>query len=341
MKVLLVLFCVFLFDCFADSKIATKSDVIKNLIDDDFVFEQTIFKTNFAFADVTVSDVVLSGLNVSKIVNYTTSEVKDIDVTRKDVENIDKILQDIGYENDEGQGGQVLLDDIDENEKIKQSKIVITLDAGHGGHDTGAIGSIGTLEKNVTLRYVKDLTRALEKIGFIVKMTRDDDVFYSLIKRRNIANENKSDFFVSIHADSAPNEHAVGMSVYTISESASDRTAEVLAKFHDEDYHTNGVEDVDAKVILLHFEQKRNMVLAKNFASILLKNMEDSNMPIISPTPKAAGFAVLKRPEFPSVLIEIGFLSNEQEELLLNTPFYRERVVVNIAKSLERFFIEH
>ena len=224
---------------------------------------------------------------------------------------------------------------------VKRKKIVV-LDPGHGGKDPGAIGrSYRTYEKNITLSMGKELQKQLEAKGFKVYMTRSTDIFIPLRKRVAIARNYHADLFISIHADSALNRNARGLSVYTLSEKASDKEAEALAERENKadiidgmDFSDNSPEIND---VLISLSQNDSRNKSSKFAGYVVTEMK-KRVKLVSNAHKFAGFAVLKAPDIPSVLIELGYLSNYSEEKFLRQPSYRKKLGEAITKSVVRYF---
>lgn len=230
----------------------------------------------------------------------------------------------------------------DENKPRKARKKIIVLDPGHGGKDPGAIGVYGkTYEKNITLAMGKELKSILEKKGYTVYLTRSTDVFIPLRQRVRIAQRYKADLFMSIHADSALNRNATGLSVYTLSEKASDKEAAALAERENKvdiiggvDFSENSKEIND---ILISLSQTDSRNKSSKFATYMVGEMSKT-VKLVSNTHRFAGFAVLKAPDIPSVLLEMGYLSNRTEEKLLKQSSYRKKLATSASKAIDRYF---
>lgn len=224
----------------------------------------------------------------------------------------------------------------------KSRKKIIVLDPGHGGKDPGAIGAYGkTYEKNITLAMGKELKAILEKKGYSVYLTRSTDIFIPLRQRVRIAQKHKADLFMSIHADSALNRNAKGLSVYTLSETASDKEAAALAERENKvdiiggvDFSENSREIND---ILISLSQTDSRNKSSKFASYIVGEMSKS-IKLISDTHRFAGFAVLKAPDIPSALLEMGYLSNRSEESLLKQKSYRAKLANSVSKAIDKYF---
>jgi N-acetylmuramoyl-L-alanine amidase len=224
----------------------------------------------------------------------------------------------------------------------KPRKPVVVIDAGHGGIDPGAIGPRGTKEKDIVLEYARALQSKLLKTGkYKVVLTREGDTFIMLRKRVEIARKAKGDIFISLHADSALDNHARGLSVYTVSEKASDAEAEALAARENKADIIAGIdlssEREDVAGILISLAQRETKNNSATLADILVSSLND-RVRLLENTHRFAGFAVLKAPDIPSVLVETGFLSHPEEEKLLKTRAYREKVVAGLAEGIDRYF---
>lgn len=222
-------------------------------------------------------------------------------------------------------------------------KPLIVIDAGHGGPDPGAVGKNNTFEKKVTLAAAIELKKQLEKTGkFRVHLTRDNDTFIKLHNRVNIARTKEADMFISLHADSITDPNVRGASIYTLSNKASDaQTAKLAARENRADLIA-GVdlshEDKEVSDILLDLAMRDTMNQSKFFANIVVDTLKDNDIPILGRPHRYAGFAVLKAPDIPSVLIEMGFMSNHHDVALLSTPSYRRKMASALAQSIDKYF---
>ena len=224
----------------------------------------------------------------------------------------------------------------------KEEKKIIVIDAGHGGHDPGAIGYSGVYEKNITLATAKELKRQLDALKkYKVYLTRSTDVFIPLRQRVKIARKHNADLFISIHADSAKNRKATGLSIYTLSEKASDKEAEALAERENQADIILGLDMGDqskeVSEVLISLAQGETRNRSSEFAAAVVREMKKS-VKTISDTHRFAGFAVLKAPDVPSVLLEMGYLSNKNEERLLKQPNYRKKLATSTVKAINRYF---
>lgn len=217
-------------------------------------------------------------------------------------------------------------------------KWIIAIDAGHGGKDPGALGRGGTKEKDITLAAAKQLAADLNATGKVsARLTRSSDKFLKLRQRIAIAREMSADVFISLHADSALRKSARGMSVFTLSDTASDKEAAYIARRENKADLVGGpdlaVEDPAAANALLSMFQRETMNESSRLAAAILKQIKD--MPGGDKRGhRFAGFAVLKSPDVPSVLVEMGFLSNAEDENNLNSERYRRKLTQRLAKAI-------
>jgi N-acetylmuramoyl-L-alanine amidase len=219
---------------------------------------------------------------------------------------------------------------------------VIVVDPGHGGADPGTIGSTGTYEKMVTLAAGLELQKVLQASGrYRVVMTRDDDVFIPLRERVAKARAAGAELFISLHADSISDHSHRGASIYTLSEVASDKEAEALAAKENKSDLLAGMdlsnENPEVTSILIDLAQRETMNYSAQFAVNLVSELDRAAKININPH-RFAGFAVLKAPDIPSVLIEMGYLSNAQDEKSLKDPKQRHALAEAILRAADRFF---
>jgi N-acetylmuramoyl-L-alanine amidase len=221
--------------------------------------------------------------------------------------------------------------------------IVVAIDAGHGGKDPGAIGAKGTMEKNVTLSIAKKLKAKLDKEpNMRAILTRDGDQFLSLAARRLKARQANADLFVSIHADAAPRKQAHGSSVYALSENgATSTTASWLAKRENEADLIGGIklDDKDRylKQTLIDLSMNATIDDSIRLASNVLNEIGTINH-LHKRQVEQAGFAVLKSPDIPSILVETAFISNQAEETKLGSDAYQNKLADAIFAGLKRYF---
>ncbi len=224
------------------------------------------------------------------------------------------------------------------------SKPLIVLDPGHGGKDPGAIGVSGVYEKHLTLAMAKQMRDLLLSTGrYRVKLTRDKDVAIALYARRRFARSAGADLFISIHADSIKKPQTRGLSIYTLSEKASDKEAEKLAESENKADIIAGLdlsgETQEVTDILIDLARRETNNHSSFFAEKIVKEIKQV-VQTLPNTHRFAGFAVLKSPDVPSVLMEMGYLSNTEEEKLLRQPSYREKLAKATVKAVDAYFAE-
>jgi len=215
---------------------------------------------------------------------------------------------------------------------------LLMIDPGHGGRDPGAIGRLGTHEKDVTMDIALRMADALSgRPGLYVKLTRDEDIFLPLIERVRAAREAKADLFLSVHADSAPNRAARGLSVYTLSTRASDSFAKRLADHENEADLMGGMDlpaaDKEVTAILMDLAARQTRNTAQHVRASFVKSLKNNWRLLERPT-RSANFVVLRAPDVPSMLIETGFLSNPQDEQTLRQAYQRDKIARLMAKNL-------
>lgn len=223
-----------------------------------------------------------------------------------------------------------------------KAKPVIVIDPGHGGVDPGAVGASGVYEKNIALAMGRELKERLDATGrFKVVMTRDRDVFLKLRERVAKARAVDADLFISLHANTHPNPQMSGLSVYTLSEKASDAEAEQLAESENKADLIAGIdlsnEAPEVANILIDLAQRETMNLSANFAGKAVTDL-GHEVKLLNNSHRFAGFAVLKAPDVPSVLVELGYLSNPKEEQLLKTEAFRAKLATALARAAETYF---
>ncbi len=227
-------------------------------------------------------------------------------------------------------------------DRAPRDKPVIVIDAGHGGVDPGAIGRKGTYEKTITLRAAKLLKSALEKTNrYKVILTRNRDIFLKLRERMNVARRAEADLFISLHADSNPNAAVRGASIYTLSETASDKEAARLARRENKADLIAGVDLSDEQPIvtsiLLDLAQRETMNMSAKYASLVVGDLANHTK-LLRNTHRFAGFVVLKAPDVPSVLVELGYLSNTKDEKLLKKKTHLSKLVEGIVRATNQYF---
>jgi N-acetylmuramoyl-L-alanine amidase len=226
-----------------------------------------------------------------------------------------------------------------------QRKLVVAIDAGHGGKDPGALGPSGVREKNVTLATARELARQINADpGMRAVLIRDGDVFVPLKQRYMKARAAQADLFISIHADAAQNDAANGASVFVLStRGASSQAARWLADQENAADLVGGVsldeKDRNLAAVLLDLSQSATMRASDDIAGEVLgalKSVGKAHKPAI----ERANFVVLRSPDVPSMLVETGFITNRGEEQKLNDPAYRGRLAAAIASGVRKYFAE-
>ncbi len=220
---------------------------------------------------------------------------------------------------------------------------VVVIDPGHGGIDNGTQSS-GESEKNLVLGFGLALRDRIEKSGkYRVVMTRTDDTFIPLADRVRIARNQSAALFVSIHADALPRREgdAQGATIYTLSDRASDAEAERLAEAENKADAIGGVnlteEPTEVADILIDLAQRETRAFSHRFARLLMGEMK-STVRMHKHPMKSAGFKVLKAPDVPSVLIELGYVSNKGDLEHLVSENWRSRTVGSMAQAIDAFF---
>ena len=220
-------------------------------------------------------------------------------------------------------------------------KFTIILDPGHGGIDGGALGASGAFEKQVTLAFAEELKAKLDEEGlFDVVLTRADDRFIRLDDRVTFARGHKADLFISIHADTIRYERVRGATVYTVSDEASDAEAAELADRENLADQVAGIdikeENPDVLDILVELVRRETHAFSITFARGLVDKLSNVTGMIKNPH-RHAGFRVLRAPDIPSVLLELGYLSNPKDEAQLLDPVWRARTADTVAKAVVQF----
>ena len=228
-----------------------------------------------------------------------------------------------------------------ENTTAVKSKTIV-IDPGHGGIDPGAISAKKTKEKNVVLTFALALREALQKNpSYKVVLTREGDKFVSLEQRVKIAHDNKADLFIALHADTVAGRDVRGTTLYTVSNKATDAEAEALAQKENRADVIAGIDLANQSKavsdVLINLAQRES----KNQAMYFSKKAVNELTPVARFTGKpirSAAFVVLKSPDIPSVLVELGYLSNKGDEALLTSPEWRGQMAGAMAKAVDDYF---
>jgi N-acetylmuramoyl-L-alanine amidase len=227
-------------------------------------------------------------------------------------------------------------------------KPVVVIDPGHGGIDPGAIGANNVNEKTIVLAVAEQLKDELEKTGlYDVKMTRSEDVFVSLDNRLKFSRENGADLFISLHADSIEEKNAAesirGATIYTLSGQASDKVARIAAEKENASDLLAGIENLDrgnddqVKNILIDLMKRETSNFSSDFSRVLAKSLGKSVT--MSRVPRrSAAFKVLKQTGAPSVLIELGYISNRSDEEQMLTAQWQSNVAAAVAGAVQVYF---
>lgn len=224
-----------------------------------------------------------------------------------------------------------------------ERRLVIAIDAGHGGKDPGAVGPSGKYEKHITLAMARELAAKINADpGMQAFLVRDGDVFIPLQARYMKAREAQADLFISIHADAAHNRAASGASVYVLSlRGASSEAARWLADQENASDLVGGVEldarDRNLAAVLLDLSQNATMRVSDDIAAQVLASLKGVGK-AHKPNVERANFVVLRSPDVPSMLVETGFISNPGEEAKLSDPKYRERMATAIVDGVRSYF---
>jgi N-acetylmuramoyl-L-alanine amidase len=225
--------------------------------------------------------------------------------------------------------------------KHKDKKLVV-IDPGHGGVDPGAIGVNGTKEKDVVLAFGLSLRDLLLKTGqYDVVMTRSEDRFVTLANRVQIARENSADLFIAIHADTIHGRQTRGATIYTLSAKASDAEAEALAQKENRADIIGGVDlggtSPVVSDILIDLAQRESKIHSVVFAKKVVVELKTVTGFTGKPM-RSAGFVVLKAPDVPSVLVELGYLSSRRDEAQLVAESWRNKVASAMATAIDKYF---
>ena len=224
-------------------------------------------------------------------------------------------------------------------------KPLIVIDPGHGGVDPGAVSRSGLREKDVVFAFSKALEAELKKSGrYRTKMTRRIDVYVPLRERVAIARRAGASLFISVHADSVPgrfSKTASGATVYTLSEKASDNEAKALAAKENRSDIIAGVdlpaESDEVTNILIDLAQRETKNLSITFADTMVASIKGQT-PVRKKARRFAGFRVLKAPDVPSVLVELGYMSNPSDEKRLKSKRWQRKIAKAAAKAVDNYF---
>ena len=288
-----------------------------------------------------------SGPNASRII--LTAKIP-FSIEKTSVEQLDsglwQLVIDLTKDNEQNFRKTINNQSTDNQQKtdtktVAQKPFRVVIDAGHGGIDSGAESISGVFEKNVTLAFARSLRGELEKNADLeVFLTRDSDVFLRLNERVQKARGFGADLFISIHADTINMTSMRGATVYTISDQASDDLAKALADRENKADLVDGLppdESPEVTDILIDLARRETLSFSVNFADRVISSLLQSDINLIKNPHRYAGFQVLKAPDIPSVLIEIGYLSNKEDERLVTDPLWRKKASIAIANAVQQF----
>ncbi|WP_455478361.1 N-acetylmuramoyl-L-alanine amidase [Bartonella sp. B10] len=303
-----------------------KKNTLSNMLSD----------VRYSFSDIRTSRIILTSKITFTVEKSTVQKLDNglwqlvIDITQSTQKKFDEILRNQQKSN---------IDIKKQLNPVRNFRVV--LDPGHGGIDGGAQGVTGILEKNITLAFARALRDEFKNDTHItVSLTRDSDTFLKLHERIKKAQEFGADLFISIHADSIDMPFIRGATVYTISDKASDEIAKSLAESENKVDLLDGLpteESIEVADILIDLTRRETHTFSVNFANRIVLNLSKNNVNLMKNPHRYADFRVLKAQDIPSVLIEIGYLSNKEDEKLLNNPRWRKKVAASVADSVRQF----
>lgn len=261
-----------------------------------------------------------------------------IEVVKSSDHEFEKMLQSQQTQQEEGTANSAALT---ENGEHDARPFTVVIDAGHGGLDSGAVGVSGVAEKDITLAFARVLRDRLQRErGIYVYLTRDGDEFISLKKRVAIARDYMADLFISIHADHIDVNSLQGATIYTLSDKASDMVAKKLAEHENKADQVAGLppdELPEVTDILIDLTRRETHAFSVRFADRVISALKKADIKLIRNPHRFAGFQVLRAPDIPSVLIELGYLSNVEDERLISKPAWREKMAELMTKSISSY----
>ncbi|WP_375682774.1 MULTISPECIES: N-acetylmuramoyl-L-alanine amidase [unclassified Bartonella] len=290
----------------------------------------------YAFSDIQTSRIILTSKTAFVVEKNVVKKLNNglwqllIDIRKSTQEKFDEILKKQQRSNFDTK-----------TQLMPAYNFRVVLDPGHGGIDGGARGVTGILEKDVTLDFARALRDELQKDSHItVALTRDSNIFLRLSERVKKAQEFDADLFISIHADTIDLHSLRGATVYTISDKASDAIAKSLAENENNVDLLDGLpadETLEVTDILMDLTRRETHTFSVNFANSVISSLSKNHINLINNPHRYANFQVLRASDIPSVLIEIGYLSNKEDEKLLNDPHWRKQMAASIAHSIRQF----
>ncbi|WP_205925843.1 N-acetylmuramoyl-L-alanine amidase [Rhizobium sp. P38BS-XIX] len=231
---------------------------------------------------------------------------------------------------------------VEPTQKADPNTFLVAVDAGHGGIDAGATGTDGvTQEKDITLAFARMFADKLNaQPGIKAFLTRDKDQYLSLSERVTIARQNRASLFISIHADTLKQKDIRGATVYTISDKASDRLASEVA---DRENNSDQIAGTETKAqpaavtdILMDLTRRETQAFSISLAQDVLTSF-NGQISMINNPHRHAGFQVLTAPDVPSILLELGFLSNKDDEKLLLDETWRQKVADRLTEAVKQY----
>ena len=232
----------------------------------------------------------------------------------------------------------------EERKQAPEKPFTLILDPGHGGRDPGAVGYNGLREKDVVLNAAKKLKQTIEAEypDITIHLTRDEDIFIPLYERIAIAHRHKADLFLSLHADSLTDSTIRGASIYTLSDRATDPQTAELAMRENRAGLMDGLnlpsEDLDIAGMLVDLAYTETVEKSELQAGLLEQALRQNSAVRLLPGPhRKAAFAVLRAPDIPSLLVEIGFMSNPKEAEWMSNPDNLKTMMQSIAASIDRY----
>jgi len=330
--------------------------IVMDLSETDFDIDvEEVFKPRGLISEISAgrisegrSRIVLTLNQPAEIVRATMQKVLDEDYFRflLDIEAAQEARYSTLLEAQKlvlGESGSIAKkgDRVLKKEKRK-GRFTVVIDPGHGGIDGGAVGKLGTREKDVVLIFAEVLADKLREIGpFDVLLTREDDVFLSLRQRLDFNRRSNADLFISVHADSLNQRSVRGSTIYTLSKKASDRLSERLAESENSVDLIAGLQVIEESEaltdILIDLTTRETKILSKQFSRILVAEL-DREIKLIKNPVRSASFGVLKAPEVPSVLLELGYLSNLEDEKLMQSLAWKTKAAGSVARAVRGFF---
>ena len=271
------------------------------------------------------------------VIDFYTNEKDSIAILLKKIEEMKKPVTEVENIVQKKQKKEVLI-----NKKPEIKKIIIAIDPGHGGEDPGAIGKRGTKEKDINMRISKKLKNLIDKQkNMKAVLIRDKDYYVPLKGRVSKARKYEADIFVSIHADAFNKRSVSGSSVFALSEKgASSAFAKFLANKENEADLIGGVSIDDKEPVLartlLDLSQSATINDSLKLGNFVLREIKKVNN-LHKKRVEQAGFAVLKAPDIPSILVETAFLSNPQEERNLNSNKFQNKIAKAIFKGIKGY----